>query len=66
MTQQRTQEFFDEVLAIVRSDLANGRVTTYGDRLLSLVKSGRSRNWRLWDALKAARRAVGQIEETPR
>jgi len=66
MKQQRRQELFDEVLAIVNSEMANGRVTTFA-RLPSLVKSRQSPSWTtLWAALKAARKAVTQIEETPR
>jgi hypothetical protein len=62
MKQQRTQ-LFNEVLAIVKSDLANGRVTTSR----SLVKSIGSLEWgTLSDALKAAKNAVGLIDETPR
>jgi hypothetical protein len=62
MTLQQKQELFDEVLAIVERDMAKGLVTTYGERLRSLMtaNTGRSPNWvTLWDALKAARRAVG-------
>jgi hypothetical protein len=60
---QRRRELFDEVVGIVRRNLENGRVTTYGERLWGLLSSRSSANWiTLWDALKAARTVVGLLK----
>ena len=76
MKQQRNKELFNDVLAVVKSDSAHekrfGTWSLYDIRQIAITSEVQtiSQLGDLWDALKAARRAVGpavgQIEETPR